>query len=374
MKKLTLSALALLIALPCFAFMKEKHFSVNLNADIQKQQIREHQFTSFKYFWHISNNNAVATMSGSEVVTFLYSQRLGTNATSPWIEVVTGEVFSATGGIVAVQFNPANVNTNGSFTWKLSVSSNGVDIMENPWGDMWLIPKVGGGGTNGFPTSTSVVNLAGQTFLNDPWVESTGDFTQLTGLGGTTGQVFESNGDGTGAWRTPAGSGDMLASVYDPIIAVISNRADGAETTNAAQQTTINTLTSQVAGAEITNAAQAVTIVALTATNAAQQTTIDALSTTQATQQTEIDANQLTNTTQQATLNTWTASSNLFLKLSGGTMSGNLNMGAQTISNAPTVTTGTNVTFFMKSAVNGTNSVYFTVGSTNQYHFLTPFN
>lgn len=166
----------------------------------------------------------------------------------------------------------------------------------------------------------------------------------------------------------------MLASVYDPIIAVISNRADGAETTNAAQQTTINTLTSQVAGAEITNAAQAVTIVALTATNAAQQTTIDALSTTQATQQTEIDANQLTNTTQQATLNTWTASSNLFLKLSGGTMSGNLNMGAQTISNAATVTTGTNVTFFMKSAVNGTNSVYFTVGSTNQYHFLTPFN
>ncbi|MBU1457061.1 MAG: hypothetical protein KKD01_20290, partial [Proteobacteria bacterium] len=52
----------------------------------------------------------------------------------------------------------------------------------------------------------SVTNLADYLTIADAaatYLPFSGDFTSMTGLGGTSGQVFESDGAGSGTWETP---------------------------------------------------------------------------------------------------------------------------------------------------------------------------
>jgi hypothetical protein len=186
--------------------------STDLREDIQRTPLIVHELASYDIYWTYTNiDGSPKDLSGVSEVTFTYAY-----ATGVWREVVTGEVVSATNGQIRVPLRPANLGTNGTFEWLISLSSNGVDFLKEPYGDLWVIPRPGGGSTNPFPTSTQVVDLAGVTFINYPWLLPPAaptlgtiiyyDGTNWVGLaGGTSGYVLTTRGSTSGPVWTAVG-------------------------------------------------------------------------------------------------------------------------------------------------------------------------
>lgn len=102
----------------------------------------------------------------------------------------TGAVDSATSGRVAILWTPALEGTNSAYTYNILVNSASGTLARS-YGSITIADMV-----SGSPALTP----------SSDYARRDADLTQFTALGGTNGQVWISNGSGSGAWgNQPAG-------------------------------------------------------------------------------------------------------------------------------------------------------------------------
>jgi len=209
MKKIVFLIWLIVSPLVLIAAVPRQEYGVNLNDIIARRRLVIHESSAQDLQFTYTNNGAALDLSGVNSVTFEYAPING-----GWTQVVTGRVDNATNGVITIPLRSNHTATNGIFNWVISVSSGTVDIVKDPWGDLQLIDRPGGGSTNGFPTTTNVVDLAGYTFFNFPWVGAgiagaAGDLTYYTGslwtnlAAGTNGQFLGVSAGGVPTWSVP---------------------------------------------------------------------------------------------------------------------------------------------------------------------------
>ena len=153
---------------PAFGVVPVVPHAQDLEKAIRKTSLIVHQGSSVDHQWTFTEGTTPKNLSAASSVFLSFTDRSNT-----FVQVVSGSVVNAASGIIAIHFRPDNNNTNGPFKWKLSVSSNGVDILQHPYGDLDLLETISGTLTNVFPSGPTV-DLSGVTFLNEPWIPLAG--------------------------------------------------------------------------------------------------------------------------------------------------------------------------------------------------------
>lgn len=200
MKRLLITILAA-VASACFGAPPSPYaFTVNSQGGdvpaLESYQALQRVFlVTFK-----SGTNAENLTSAKPFMFWAASDQSANFVTAQWA------IVTATSGLAQFTFSASSMNSNGNFRY-------GVGVKDTQ--DVSFVVKHGRFRISPTPWATGVAaavfssnqNLAGWTFINDPWAESAGDLTQFTGLPTTSGKVFKTIGTGSGQWQDDLNSG-----------------------------------------------------------------------------------------------------------------------------------------------------------------------
>jgi len=169
------------------AVAPRQRYTFDVNQQQKPTQLKAVQLSSWEYLFKFNENRVAKDLTDVDRVLFDFST---TNLS--WTSTVTGSVFLATNGQILVPFTPAQLNTNGSFRWRVEAIDDGAGktlafgfgtlTIERDWGASTTAAA--------FVTSTNIdwasVGIYANTLSNGPYRAGTNISFGLTGNGAVT--------------------------------------------------------------------------------------------------------------------------------------------------------------------------------------------
>jgi len=199
--KRILIALLTILASACFGAPPSPYaFTVNSQGGdvpaLESYQALQRVFlVTFK-----SGTNAENLTSSRPFMFWSVSDQSANFVTAQWA------IVTATSGVAQFTFSAASMNSNGNFRYGIGIKDTQDVSFVVKHGRFRISPTPWATGVSAVVFSSNQ-NLAGWTFVNDPWAESSGDLTQFAGLPTTSGKVFKTIGTGSGQWQDDLNSG-----------------------------------------------------------------------------------------------------------------------------------------------------------------------